>query len=83
MRHYFSQTYLHHNCEAIENTDKIKKRFLQKLYFQLLHESVNNKTKGRLKPYFRFQTAFYRLLRIRPATINTDRSLQTLIGVQK
>ncbi|EER57360.1 hypothetical protein NEIFL0001_1454 [Neisseria flavescens SK114] len=24
MQHYFSQTYLHHNCEAIENTDKIK-----------------------------------------------------------
>ncbi|EFC52997.1 hypothetical protein NEISUBOT_03835 [Neisseria subflava NJ9703] len=24
MRHYFSQTYPYHNCEAIENTDKIK-----------------------------------------------------------
>ena len=64
MRHYFSQMYLHHNCEAIENTDKIKKRLLLKPYFQLLSESVNNKIKGRLKPDFRFQTAFYRLLKL-------------------
>ncbi|KZC79998.1 hypothetical protein TW89_1935 [Neisseria flavescens] len=46
MRHYFSQTYPHHNCEAIENTDKIKNASFKSHIFSFYPNPLTTKQKA-------------------------------------